>query len=499
MKYIPSKWIIFGFVGIFISFILTRLINLSLLPIFTDEAIYIRWSQIGSQDASWRFISLTDGKQPMFTWAVMASMRFINDPLMAGRLVSGVSGFFTLLGIIGVACLLFRSWKTGLVAATIYVILPFTLFYDRLALYDSMVSMFSIWSIFGAIVLVRTLRLDVALLLGMIVGGGTLNKTSGFLSVYLLPTTALFLSFPKSKKAAEVGKWIGLMGVVFILSQIIYGILRLSPYFHLVAEKNTIFVYPLAEWIHHPLRFVEGNLRGMLDWLQGYMSVPLFVLAIVSLLLSSKFRTEKLFLYTWWIIPFVGLATFGRVLYPRFILFMTIPLVIIVAQSMIDLIVKIKNLNLKIVFILLCLIPSINTSRLLITNPLIAPIPFSDRGQLMDDWPSGYGVPETLAFFKQEAANDDIAIYTEGTFGLFPYAYEIYLINNPKVLKIEGIWPLPDVMPSQMIESAQKNKTYFVLNQQQVPPEKWKLQLINQYQKGTRTDKKLRLYQVLPK
>ena len=66
---------------------------------FTDEAIYIRWAQIALQDSSWRFISLTDGKQPMFIWFMILFLKFIKDPLIAGRLVSVVSGIFTLVGL----------------------------------------------------------------------------------------------------------------------------------------------------------------------------------------------------------------------------------------------------------------------------------------------------------------------------------------------------------------------------------------------------------------
>ncbi len=80
-------------VGIILAYFATRLINLTAFPIFTDEAIYILWSQIVSRDAAWRFISLVDCKQPMFTWIAMVLMRFISDPIFAGRLVSVLAGF----------------------------------------------------------------------------------------------------------------------------------------------------------------------------------------------------------------------------------------------------------------------------------------------------------------------------------------------------------------------------------------------------------------------
>src|SRR6266480_1947423 len=93
-----NAWVFFG-LGIFTLFFFTRFYNLLGLPIFTDEAIYVRWAQIAKNDATWRFISLTDGKQPMFVWIAMVLMKFIHDPLLAGRLVSVIAGFLSLVGV----------------------------------------------------------------------------------------------------------------------------------------------------------------------------------------------------------------------------------------------------------------------------------------------------------------------------------------------------------------------------------------------------------------
>src|SRR3990167_2856565 len=82
-----------------VAYFFLRLYRLMSLPIFTDEAIYTRWSQIARFDAGWRFISLTDGKQPLFVWFDMVVMKFIQDPLMAGRIVSVLTGFFTMIGL----------------------------------------------------------------------------------------------------------------------------------------------------------------------------------------------------------------------------------------------------------------------------------------------------------------------------------------------------------------------------------------------------------------
>src|SRR3989338_10802838 len=125
---------------LFILYFATRLYNILDLQMFTDEAIYTRWSQIARYDANWRFISLTDGKQPSFVWADMIVMRFVNDPLLAGRLVSVLAGIVSLVGIYFLASEIFKNKKIGYIAAVIYIIYPFSLVYDRMALYESFFS-----------------------------------------------------------------------------------------------------------------------------------------------------------------------------------------------------------------------------------------------------------------------------------------------------------------------------------------------------------------------
>lgn len=490
-----SRVLITSLVVLFTLYGITRLLNLTLLPIFTDEAIYIRWSQIGANDANWRFISLTDGKQPMFTWFMMVVLKIVEDPLLAGRLVSVLAGIGSMIGLYVLSRELFKNRNVSLLTLLLYVLSPFALMYDRLALYDSLVAAFSIWNLYLSVLLVRRLTLDVALLLGLTLGAGMLNKTSGFLSLYLLPATLLLFDFSESKRLQRFLRWAGLIAVAFVLSQILYGILRLSPFFHMIAQKDTIFVYPISEWIRHPFRFFHGNLRGLFDWLRNYMTLPVFLLALLPSVFFWNKTREKVLLYVWWFAPFVALALFGKVLYPRFILFMTMPLVILAAVSLEALYRRFTLTVIGLSLYAVILFPSIYAAYFIDTNPLYAPIPFSDRGQLIDDWPSGWGIPEVNAFIREEAAKGKIAVFTEGTFGLLPYAIEIYHVYNPNVT-IKGIWPLPPQIPEEIILSAQHVPTYLVLNESQEPPPGWPLDLIGSWQKGTRKDRAMRLYKV---
>jgi len=126
---------------------ISRVVNLLEVPIFTDEAIYIRWAQIGLNDPAHRFISLTDGKQPLFTWLMYPFLSIFTDPLFAGRFVSVLSSMLAVSGIYFLAKELFNR-KTAVFACILYLISPFALLYDRLALMDSLLSALLVWCLY---------------------------------------------------------------------------------------------------------------------------------------------------------------------------------------------------------------------------------------------------------------------------------------------------------------------------------------------------------------
>lgn len=445
-------------------YFVSRFYSILSLPIFTDEAIYIRWAQIAKQDANWRFISLTDGKQPMFIWLMMISLRIISDPLLAGRVVSVGAGFFTLIGMYFLGREIFRNNKIGLVSSALYVIFPMALVYDRMALYDGLVGAFAIWSLFLIVLLARKVRLDIALLLGMVAGGGVLTKTNAFFNIYLLPFSLLLFNWSEKNIGRRLLKLISLFIISVALTYGFYSLLRLSPFFHIITEKNAIFVYPLKEWIQHPFEFLTGNGKALWDWTIRYLTWPVFVLAIGSFFLSKSFLREKIVLFLWFIIPIVALGLFGKALFPRFIFFMILPLFPLIAFSLVNIHTKFKMLYVFIIFLFLVFMLVIKTDYLILNDFANAHIPVSDKNQYLTDWPAGGGVNGVVEFFKKEVAKGKIYIATQGTFGLMPFALEIYLVSNPNV-EIDGYWPVGDVIPAKVIEESKKKPTYFLFYQ----------------------------------
>lgn len=479
-------------------FFFSRLYNLGALPIFTDEAIYVRWSQIARYDAAWRFISLTDGKQPSFVWLTTTAMRLIDDPLIAGRIVSVFSGFLSLIGLFFLGRELFGNKWIGGLSSIVYLFYPMALVYDRMALYDSLVGTFAIWSFYLIVLLVRRVRLDIALILGMVFGGGVLTKTSGFFSAYLLPFSLLLFDWNRKELRKRILKWIGLACVSVVLMYLYYSVLRLSPFFHIISQKNSIFVYPLNEWLEHPLRFLQGNLRGEWDWLITYLTWPIFLLIVGSFVIDRIRFREKILLVVWFFIPFFFLALFGRVLYPRFIFFMTLFLLPLASYTLITVFTVLKNKVLFVIFFLAFLTLSIRTDYYILTNFAKSPIPRSDLGQYINGWPAGGGVKEIINFLKGKSSNQNIFVASEGTFGSLPtYSVEIYLGDNKRISK-QGIWPITEDIPKNLSNKAKTMPVYFIFNDSQKPPEKWPLKFLAKYQKGI-GNSYMSLYEVIAK
>jgi len=481
------------------TYLMTRLINLKIIPIFTDEAIYSYWAQVALHDPANRFISLEDGKQPLFIWIAAIFQKFISDPLIASRLVSVVAGGGSLIGIYLLTKMLFDK-KTAIVAAILYIVLPFTLLYDRMALFDSLLTMLGIWAIYFSVKMAKDPRLETALLAGCATGLALITKSSAVFFLYLLPFSLIVFNFKRKNFKFKLFKWVIFSVVFFLLSQIIYNSLRLSPLFYMVERKNTEFIRSVSEIINNPLIQLPGNLHALVSWLVQYNGLPLTIITIFAMawgLIRRKLPIILLSVYV--MVPFLAESIFNKVLYPRFMLFYFPYILIIIAYTVVHLFQWKNYLKyLWIVFVIMLVFPVINSYRLL-TNPAGANIADSDLGQYLNDWPAGYGIEEIVPILKQETKSQPVYVGTEGTFGLLPYSLLIYFYGE-KNIEIHGFWPVRDI-PQQVLEAAKVKKTFFIFNENQSLPNdpgNPYLKLIGKYQKG-RGNSFMRFYEVTSK
>lgn len=479
-------------------YFVTRLINLKIIPIFTDEAIYTYWAQIALNDPVNRFVSLEDGKQPLFIWLSAIYQKFIADPLIASRLISATAGMGSLIGIHLLANELFNK-KVAMLSSLLYIILPFTLLYDRMALFDSLLTMFGIYAVLLSIRMAKNPMLDTALLNGFAIGLALITKSSGIFFLYLLPISLFLFDFKNRKFSKRLSAWIGFSLITFVISQLIYNSLRLSPLFYIIERKNLEFIRSFAEVLNNPFLFAFSNFKSLASWIITYTSWPLFILFLIALL-WGYFKKDVKIIYLSILIfaPFFAEVIFNKILYPRFTLFYYPYIIILIsfgAILIIDIFKKHKRYLVVLLFIALIL-PAFTSFKLL-TDPAYANIPKSDSDQYFNDWPAGYGIEEIVEFIKSELNNGEVHVATEGTFGLLPFALNIYFYGNNN-LHILSYWPLdPDNLPEEILDTAKKYKTYAIFYQTQKETTNPNLEFIVKFQKGKGASF-MRLFEVIP-
>ena len=147
-----------------------RFWNLNSLPIFADESIYVRWSQVMRAESTLRFLPLSDGKQPFFMWATIPFLKLVSDPLLAGRALSVLAGLGSVVGIGLASFLLFKNPRQTTVTVLIAAVLPYLVFFDRMALADSLLAMFLVWTFVFSYLSFIHKRLDLAMFAGFTLG-----------------------------------------------------------------------------------------------------------------------------------------------------------------------------------------------------------------------------------------------------------------------------------------------------------------------------------------
>lgn len=479
-------------VGIFVFTVFIRTFNLLSLPVFADEAIYLRWAQVMKSEPTLRFLPLSDGKQPFFMWSVIPFLKIIDDPLVATRTVSVFAGLASLLGIFLIGVRLF-GWFAGLMTALFYATSPLFVFFDRIGLVDSMLTAFGIWVLFLGILAAQTLRLDLAFLTGFVLGGAWLTKSPAIFFFLLLPTTILMLPFSrKGERLRNVLKFAFLVVVSWLIGFLIYNILRLGPNFHMIAQRNKDYVFTTQEVLSHPLDPFIPHIQEVGKWLFALLPWTIFLTALLGLfaVLKSSLRTGLL-ISSWAVLPILVVSEYAKVFTVRYILPFSYPFLLLAVFGVIFLSKKLKIHTL--VLVLLVLIPALIIDYKFVTSPESAPLPRVMRSGYLEEWTAGTGIREIAQYLKQQLDKNDgsIVVGTEGFFGTLPDGLQVYFDKNPNITII-GVGISIEKIPSQLIEARNAgDRVYLVVNESRFKIKNLEavgLKLVQAYPKAVRPD-----------
>jgi hypothetical protein len=476
--------------GILLIGIFLRFTNLNSLPVFADESIYVRWSQVMRAESTLRFLPLSDGKQPLFMWATIPFLKiFTYDPLLAGRFLSALCGLATAMGVALAAHILFRRTTTSLIAGLLWMTIPYAVFFDRMALADSMLTCFIIWTFVLSTLSLIHKRLDLAMLAGFTLGFAWLTKSPAIFSFILIPIS-LILTKNQLKPSLQLIKLLALITVTYVIAFAMYNILRLGPEFHMIAIRNKDYLYPISEVLRHPTSPLIGHLKDTFGFL-FYELTPIGLLFLVGSIFTEKVHLKpRLILLAWFLLPLLAECFLAITLTARYLLF-TIPFaIILIAHFIVHVGDRTSKHFLVAVAALLVIIPSAVIDAQLIFAKDMAPLPRVERSGYLEEWTAGQGIKEVSKYIRSVAQTGPVVVGSEGFFGTPFSALEMYL-NGVSNVRIVGVGVQVDSVSDKLSSATKDNQVFLVVNSTRFhnsDPAKIGLQLIKSFPKAIRPD-----------
>lgn len=434
------------------GYLIISLQNLTKLPVFGDEAIYIRWSQIIKSVETLRFIPVTDGKQPLFMWLTVPVLKFVSDPLLSARLVSVAAGLGTMLTIYLILRIILKVKPAkALTVGIIYIFTPFVFFFNRVAVPDNLLAFWGVLSLLFSLLLAKHPRLDLAMILGTVLGLAWLTKSPAMFFILLSIGTFIFVNFRQPKTFI-------FPIISSAISFIIYNILRLGPQFNQIAIRNQDYIWPLTEIIKHPFDPFFPHLTDTVDIFLNYFSLPVIILVVLSFvytLTQKKFNKYLFLIACWSILPLIATLTIAKVFTARYILF-TIPPLIVTAGYFIS------NLPTKVSLLVpLILIPNVIFIYNFSTKPFSTAIPHSESGYTKD-WTSGWGIKEASVYLIERSRTANVIVGTEGAFGTLPDGLQIYT-NDISHLTVFGVGLGFTKVPEKLLDARRHGDEVYLI------------------------------------
>ncbi|QQG41993.1 MAG: glycosyltransferase family 39 protein [Candidatus Woesebacteria bacterium] len=377
-----------------VIYFLSRIVNLTKLPIFNDEAIYLDWGWKSLYTSAGLFYSLYDAKPPLLIWIFGVFENIFNSPLLAGRIVSVMFGFLTLAGIYKIAKNL-GDERLARLSSIVYIIVPLFAFFDRQALMESAIAGCGIWSFYFLLRILETKKTKYAVCLGLILGIGIFIKLSAF--VFLI-SVSLILIYKKHFKEFALSA---------ISSLIIVSPLFFQKIFWTSLNTNNRFMLSIPELLSFPFSLWIRNFSTAVNISFFYLTPFVFILSICGIYFLLK-RKDRI-LPTFFLTGFILVLFSGKSLNPRY-LSAFFPLISVFCAYTLFNFRKAHAILIGSV----STIPTIMITYLLVISPITyfnvmdKMTVFSQKSEYLTGWTSGYGIPEVVDYLNQKGKDKKI-------------------------------------------------------------------------------------------
>ena len=474
--------------GLLFLYAILHFWGLTRLPVFADEAIYIRWAQLIIDDwQQYLFFPLNDGKTPLFMWLMLPFQFIFSDQLYAGRFVSVVIGAAQVVVIFALLRKLTKRVETVIFGSSLVVLLPFWYFHHRMALTEGLLVLFLSIAVYG-VVLLEGAPISKknwgfskaewqAIIVGALgFGAALLTKIPAIL---FIPSFFLLLFLIPKKKSTLRKKMLG-MAVMIAGGVALLFSLGIHPAFSQLFNRGGDFLYPVSEvlagrWFDNALR-----IPGYAYYFLTYMSWPVF--ALIGYGLFSKKVQRQVHIFFWSGVLFcLPIFIMGKVVHPRYffpaVLFFTVSaafgfegLLYYLESSKLRFLARFSVTLLAAIMMANIVTYSFGFIVSSVRNADTTPFVSADRYQYLEAWSSGHGILPLVGEINQAAEKGTIAVATEGSFGTLPDGILLYLHRrNVDDIYIEGVSFPSEVFPTKFVARAKQFETvWYVANEDRV-------------------------------
>jgi 4-amino-4-deoxy-L-arabinose transferase-like glycosyltransferase len=409
-----------------------RLINLTKLPIFNDEAIYLDWGFRETHRAGFLYYSLYDAKQPLLMWIFGIAESILSDPLFAGRLISVLAGFFTMLGIYKI-CKEYFAKEVGLIAVFLYTITPLFSFYDRQALMESAIAAVGIWT---GYFLLKTLLNPASklspILLGIVLGIGFFIKSSALLFL----GSGFFVVIGYSVFAKKV-RLLNSLVITILTFLVAIFFLLINPQFWQTLSSNARYSLTFTEILAFPLKTWANSLTVNTQIGLTFMTPLLFLLSIVGIIyIFWKGQKNQITFLLFFILPLLGTTLLVKIPSDRYVVSF-LPFLLIPVAYLLWICFKRQKVLGILLILIIASIPFLLTLLQIFNPPLYLtktlPYASSVNASYLSGVTSGYGINEAVDYFKSVSQDKPIVVGIAENTGNPESALIDYFANSTNV------------------------------------------------------------------
>ena len=322
-------------------YLATRIFFAARFPYFVDEGTYGVFVERGANTWKELYASLTIGREPLEIWIAIPFTKWAGlNPLDALRAASILCGLAT----VPVIWLLGREVAedaVGVVAAALYVVLPFFLVHNGIGIMESLVTLVVAAALLVQIKLARRPDLRLGLLLGIVFAAGILTKENTKPALALVPLSLLLFDWSPEGRRERLRTWIGAVAIAFAFAIAANVSMHLSKYWpDLVRARDSPFytVRDIHSLIDLPFWSFGRAWHAYRPALTEYVTLPVFAAAIAgAVLLVRRNRNMGALLLIWVLLPLLISFALTVLPFPRHVMYLTPPLLVFAGIALVAL------------------------------------------------------------------------------------------------------------------------------------------------------------------